>query len=71
MAVGLVAGVGTDTATAINDFDGLYPWSARRRCCGYWDDNGNFVVNAYKGEPGYIEDGTNGEVWGRTFLVLL
>lgn len=62
-AVGLVAGVGTDTATAINDFDGLYPWSARRRCCGYWDDNGNFVVNAYKGEPGYIEDGTNGEVW--------
>lgn len=25
--------------------------------------DGNFIVNAYKGEPGYIEDGTNGEVW--------
>ncbi len=62
-AAGLVAGVGTDEQTAINDFDNIYPWSARRRCCGYWDDNGNFVVNAYKGEPGYIEDGTNGEVW--------
>lgn len=62
-AAGLVAGVGTDKQTAINDFDNIYPWSARRRCCGYWDNNGNFVVNAYKGEPGYIEDGTNGEVW--------
>lgn len=62
-AAGLVAGVGTDEQTAINDFDNIYPWSARHRCCGYWDDNGNFVVNAYKGEPGYIEDGTNGEVW--------
>lgn len=62
-AAGLVAGVGTDEQTAINDFDNIYPWSARRRCCGYWDNNGNFVVNAYKGEPGYIEDGTNGEVW--------
>lgn len=62
-AAGLVAGVGTDEQTAINDFDNIYPWSARRRCCGYWDKNGNFVVNAYKGEPGYIEDGTNGEVW--------
>lgn len=62
-AAGLVAGVGTDEQTAINDFDNIYPWSARRRCCGYWDDNGNFVVNAYKDEPGYIEDGTNGEVW--------
>lgn len=62
-AVGLVAGVGTDVATATNDFDNIYPWSARRRCCGYFDEDGNFVVNAYKGEPGYIEDGTNGEVW--------
>ena len=62
-AVGLVAGVGTDTEAPQNDFDSIYPWSARRRCCGYWDTNGEFVVNAYKGEPGYTEDGTNGEVW--------
>lgn len=62
-AVGLVAGVGTDTEKPQNDFDSIYPWSARRRCCGYWDENGNFVVNAYKGEPGYTEDGSNGEVW--------
>ena len=62
-AVGLVAGVGTDAATADNDFDNIYPWSARRRCCGVWDADGNFIVNAYKGEPGYTEDGSNGEVW--------
>ena len=62
-AVGLVAGVGTDTTTAKNDFDNIYPWSARRRCCGTFDTNGNFIVNAYKGEPGYTEDGSNGEVW--------
>lgn len=62
-AVGLVAGVGTDTEKPQNDFDNIYPWSARRRCCGAWGEDGNFVVNAYKGEPGYAEDGTNGEVW--------
>ena len=62
-AAGLVSGVDTDTETAKNDFDRIYPWSARRRCCGYWNDAGVFVVNAYKGEPGYAEDGSNGEVW--------
>lgn len=62
-AVGLVADVGTDTEKPPNDFDNIYPWSARRRCCGAWDESGNFTVNAYKGEPGYAEDGTNGEVW--------
>lgn len=62
-AVGLVAGVGTDTDEAENNFDNIYPWSDIRRCCGYWGDDGNFVVNAYKGEPGYAVDGSNGEVW--------
>ena len=62
-AVGLVANVGTDTETAVNDFDSIYPWSARRRCCGYWNEDGNFAVNAYQGEPGYAVDGSNGEVW--------
>lgn len=62
-AIGLTAGVGTDTQTAVNDFDHIYPWCARRRCCGYFDENDNFVVNAYAGEPGYATDGSNGEVW--------
>ena len=62
-AQGLVAGVGTDTQTAVNDFDHIYPWSARRRCCGAFDETGNFVVNAYEGEAGYATDGTGGEVW--------
>lgn len=62
-AVGLVAGVGTDTDAAENNFDNIYPWSDIRRCCGCWGDDGNFVVNAYKGEPGYAVDGSNGEVW--------
>ncbi len=62
-AVGLVAGVGTNTEAPQNDFDSIYPFSDTRRCCGYWNDDGDFVVNAYKGEPGYAVDGTNGEVW--------
>ena len=67
-AFGLVANVGTDTETAVNDFDNIYPWSGRKRCCGYFDENGNFVVNAYENEPGYTTDGTNGEVWVETPL---
>lgn len=67
-AVGLVANVGTDSETAVNDFDNIYPWAGRRRCCGYFDENGIFVVNAYKGEPGYTTDGSNGEVWVETPL---
>lgn len=62
-AVGLRSGVGTDTQAAINDFDNIYPWSARKRCCGNFDADGNFIVNAYEGEPGYAVDGSNGEVW--------
>jgi len=62
-AAGLIANVGTDTVTAINDFDSIYPWSARKRCCGVFNASGDFTVNAYKGEPGYTEDGSNGEVW--------
>lgn len=67
-AFGLTANVGTDTETATNDFDNIYPWSGRKRCCGYWDENGSFVVNAYEGEPGYNTDGSNGEVWVETPL---
>lgn len=67
-ARGLVANVGTDTQTAQNDFDHIYPWCARRRCCGYFDEAGAFIVNAYEGEPGYATDGTNSEVWVETPL---
>ena len=67
-AFGLTANAGTDTETATNDFDNIYPWSGRKRCCGYWDENGSFVVNAYEGEPGYTTDGSNGEVWVETPL---
>ncbi len=62
-AANLIAGVGTDSETAQNDFDAIYPWSARRRCCGAFDENGQFLVNAYEGEPGYTTDGSNGDVW--------
>lgn len=67
-ACGLTANTGTDTETAVNDFDGIYPWCGRKRCCGYWDGNGVFVVNAYEDEPGYTADGSNGEVWVETPL---
>lgn len=67
-ARGLTANVGTDTQTAQNDFDHIYPWSGRRRCCGYFDVSGAFVANAYEGEPGYTTDGSNGEVWVETPL---
>ncbi|MCI8360016.1 MAG: hypothetical protein HFE86_01595, partial [Clostridiales bacterium] len=62
-AAGKTAGAGTDTQTAHNDFDHIYPWSARRRCCGSFDESGRFTVNAYAGDPGFTTDGSGGEVW--------
>lgn len=53
---------GTDTSAGQNDFDGVYPWAGMRRCCCTLDADGTVTVNAYKGQPGYIEDGSNGEV---------
>lgn len=53
---------GTDTSAGQNDFDGVYPWAGMRRCCCTLNADGSVTVNAYKGQPGYIEDGTNGEV---------
>lgn len=53
---------GTDTSAGRNDFDGVYPWAGMRRCCCTLNADGTVTVNAYKGQPGYIEDGTNGEV---------
>lgn len=53
---------GTDTSAGQNDFDGVYPWAGMRRSCCTLNADGTVTVNAYKGQPGYIEDGTNGEV---------
>lgn len=53
---------GTNTSAGQNDFDGVYPWAGMRRCCCTLNADGTVTVNAYKGQPGYIEDGTNGEV---------
>lgn len=53
---------GTDTVAGQNDFDGVYPWAGMRRCCCTLNTDGTVTVNAYKGQPGYVEDGTNGEV---------
>ena len=53
---------GTDTSMGQNSFDAVYPWAGMRRCCCTLNADGTVKVNAYKGHPGYIEDGTNGEV---------
>jgi hypothetical protein len=42
----------------ISDFDSIYPWSEMKRC-NLADD---LTVNAYYGDAGYIEDGSNGQV---------
>lgn len=41
-----------------SDFDSISPWSDMRRC----NLADNLTVNAYYGDAGYVEDGTNGEV---------
>lgn len=62
-SVGLTAAVGTDTETAVNDFDSRTPFN-RRKCVGTWNlINGKpvFEVNAYLGDDDYTEDGTMGD----------
>lgn len=61
-AVGMVANVAVDDQIVVNDFDSV-PFFNRRICCGTHDVNGNFIVNAYRDEPGFAWDGTNGEVY--------
>lgn len=41
-----------------SDFDNIYPWSEMKRC-NLADD---LTVNAYYGDAGYVEDGSNGQV---------
>lgn len=62
-AVDLTAAVGVDDEIVTNDFDKIYPWSGIRRCNGYYNENADFVVTAYEGEPEYNTNGSNGNVW--------
>ena len=61
-SVGKTANVGTDTQTAVNDFDSLAPFN-RRKCVGDWATVGGkpvFTVQSYFGDPDFAEDGTKG-----------
>lgn len=51
---GLVANAGASA----NDFNNCMPWAGMRRC-NLADDG--ITVNAYYGEVGYVEDGSNGQ----------
>ena len=61
-AVGMVANVGIDDEVVVNDFDKISFYN-RPVCCGHHDSNGNFLVHAYEGEPGFARDGSNGDVY--------
>ena len=64
-AIGLEAKAGTtdDVDTVVpNDFDNIYPWSGRKQC----NLSANGEVLAYKGEPDFKADGTNGNVMVET-----
>ena len=51
-ALGLSAGVGTDTESAVNDFDFIMPWAGMRRCNTVLL-NGERVATFYEGEVGF------------------
>ena len=61
-AVGMVANVGIDDEVVVNDFDKISFYN-RPVCCGHHDSNGNFLIHAYEGEPGFARDGSNGDVY--------
>jgi hypothetical protein len=55
-AVGMVANVGVDNEVVLNDFDSV-PFFNRPACNVYFDANGNPIVMAYEGEPGFSRQG--------------
>ncbi len=59
-AVGLSAAVGTDTETAVNDFDFIMPWAGMRRCNTALV-NGERVATFFEGEVGF--DNVNKDVF--------
>lgn len=61
-AVGMLAKVAIGEEVVQNDFDNV-PFFDRPICCCTWDAAARkWRVNAYKGEPGFAWDGSNGEV---------
>ena len=61
-AIGMVANVGVDDEVVVNDFDNV-SFFDRPVCCGTFNESGEFLVNAYEGEPGFARDGSNGDVY--------
>ena len=61
-AIGMVANVGVDDEVVVNDFDKISFYN-RPVCCGHHNENGEFLVHAYEGEPGFTRDGSNGDVF--------
>ena len=55
---GIVTRIGLAKNLSRTDFDTLSPWQDMKRC-NVADD---LTINAYYGDVGYIEDGTNGQV---------
>ena len=55
-AVGMVANVGLNDSVVQNDFDEV-PFFNRPACNVYFDANGNPIVMAYEGEPGFNRAG--------------
>ena len=58
----MIAQVAVDDEIVVNDFDKVSFFN-RPICCGYHDEDGKFHVNAYRGEPGFAWDGSNGEIF--------
>lgn len=55
---GIVTRIGLAKNLSRTDFDTLSPWQDIKRC-NVADD---LTINAYYGDAGYVEDGTNGQV---------
>lgn len=55
-AVGMVANVGVGSEVVLNDFDSV-SFFQRPACNVYFDTNGNPIVMAYEGEPGFNRAG--------------
>lgn len=60
-SVGLVANAGVDSQVVVNNFDSIYPFN-KIRSCNISIVGGKIQVNAYKGDPTFKTDGTNGQV---------
>lgn len=63
-AVGMTAGVSTDTVSAENDFDAV-PMFNFTRVNGYVTEDGEFVETATVGDMNFALDGSNGDVYSR------